>query len=64
MGLRLREQQSPAALSAKTLRVAGLLPVAGVGSVVKAHCGIRQPRRLVHRQNPSPQDFVQFSGGL
>jgi len=39
MGLRLREQQSPAAFCAKTLRAAGLLPVAGVGSVVTARCG-------------------------
>ena len=39
MGLRLKEQQSPAAFCAKTLRAAGLLPVAGVGSVVTARCG-------------------------
>ena len=60
MGLRLEEQQSPAALGAKTLRAAGLLPVAGVGSVVTPTAGMLRPRRLVHRQNPSPQDFVQF----
>ena len=63
MGLRLKEQQSLAALCTKTLRAAGLLPLAGVGSVVTA-VGMLLPRRLGHRQNPSPQDFVQFSDGL
>ena len=43
MGLRLKEQQSPAALGAKTLWAAGLLPVAGVGSVVTARGGDAPP---------------------
>ena len=63
MGLRLKEQRSPSALGAKTLLAVGLLPVAGVGSVVTA-AGMRLPRRLGHRQNPSPQDPTQFSDGL
>ncbi len=33
------EQRSPAAFSAKTLRAAGLLPAASVGSTVTARCG-------------------------
>ena len=43
MGLRLKEQQSPAALGAKTLRAADLLPMAGVASVVTAHGGDAPP---------------------
>ena len=39
MGLRLKAQQSPAVLGAKILRAEGLLPLAGVGSVVTAHAG-------------------------
>src|SRR6185295_3503598 len=37
------EQRSQAALSPKTLRAAGLLSVAGVGSLVTAHCGDAPP---------------------
>jgi len=55
MGLRLREQQSPAALGTKTQRAAGFLTVAGVGSVVTARGGDAPP---------SPQDPVQYSDGL
>ena len=39
MGLRLKEQRRQTAFFPKTLRAAGLLPVAGVGSVVTARCG-------------------------
>src|SRR5208283_1492884 len=38
-GSSTEEQRSQAAFSSKTLRVAGLLPVAGVGSAVTARCG-------------------------
>src|SRR5258708_29794022 len=38
-GSSTEEQRSQAAFSAKTLRGAGLLSVAGVGSVVTARCG-------------------------
>ena len=34
-----KEQRSQPAFSSKTLRAAGLLPVAGVGSAVTARCG-------------------------
>ena len=60
MGLRLKEQRSPAALGAKTLGAAGRLPLAGVGSVVTA-VGMRQPRRLGHRYISSPQGPTEFS---
>src|SRR5438445_3416413 len=38
-GSSTEEQRSQTAFSAKTLRAAGLLSVAGVGSVVTARCG-------------------------
>src|SRR6185436_3435788 len=38
-GSSTEEQRSQAAFCAKTLRAAGLLPVAGVGSVLTARCG-------------------------
>ena len=59
MGLRLKEQQRPAALGAKTLRAAGLLPVAGVGSVVTA-IGMRNLAALSTAKIPrrrAPRSF-------
>src|SRR5258706_14447524 len=38
-GSSTEEQRSQTAFSAKTLRAAGLLSVAGVGSFLTAHCG-------------------------
>src|SRR5216683_3563433 len=38
-GSSTEEQRSQTAFSAKTLRAAGLLPVAGVGSFLTARCG-------------------------
>ena len=43
MGLRLKEQRRQTAFFPKTLRAAGLLPVAGVGSVGAARCGDAPP---------------------
>jgi hypothetical protein len=42
-GSSTEEQRSQTAFSAKTLRAAGLLSVAGVGSVVTARCGDAAP---------------------
>jgi hypothetical protein len=46
------EQRSQRAVSAKTLRAAGLLPVAGVGSAVTAHCG--DAPQAHHRRTLNP----------
>ena len=42
-GSSTEEQRSQPAFSAKTLRAAGLLSVAGVGSDLTAHCGDARP---------------------
>ena len=69
-GSSTEEQRSQPALCAKTLRAAGLLSFASVGSVVTARCGdaplpVRLgPRRLGQSQNPSPQHPLQFSDRL
>ncbi len=60
------EQRSQPALSFTTLRAAGLLAVARVGSAVipLSGTGMLRPRRLGHSQNSSPQDPTQFSDRL
>ena len=65
-GLKIQEGscfRSQTGRAAKTLRAAGLLTVAGVGSALTAHKGMRGPRRLGHPQNPQPQDPLQFQTG-